>query len=36
MVVAATGEGTFKRQNELGKVVNLLTPMFNDSHPRVR
>ncbi|KAN0081729.1 Armadillo-type fold [Tylopilus felleus] len=37
MAIAAIGEGTSKvMQLELGKVVDLVTPMFKDSHPRVR
>ncbi|KIM73570.1 hypothetical protein PILCRDRAFT_829051 [Piloderma croceum F 1598] len=37
MAIAAIGEGTSKvMQNELGKIVELVTPMFSDSHPRVR
>ncbi|KAI0314845.1 armadillo-type protein [Amylostereum chailletii] len=37
MAVAAVGEGTSKVMlNELGKVVELITPLFSDSHPRVR
>jgi hypothetical protein len=37
MAIAAIGEGTSKvMQNELGKVVDLVTPMFRDTHPRVR
>ncbi|KAG5641749.1 hypothetical protein DXG03_004294 [Asterophora parasitica] len=37
MAIAAIGEGTGKvMQNELGKIVDLVTPMFADSHPRVR
>ncbi|KAF5376326.1 hypothetical protein D9615_008446 [Tricholomella constricta] len=37
MAIAAIGEGTGKvMQNELGKIVDLVTPMFSDSHPRVR
>ncbi|OBZ65152.1 Importin subunit beta-3 [Grifola frondosa] len=37
MAIAAIAEGTSKvMQHELGKVVNLVTPMFNDPHPRVR
>ncbi|EIW80155.1 ARM repeat-containing protein [Coniophora puteana RWD-64-598 SS2] len=37
MAIAAIAEGTSKvMQNELGKVVELVTPMFKDAHPRVR
>ncbi|KAJ7906329.1 armadillo-type protein [Mycena leptocephala] len=37
MAVAAIAEGTAKvMENELGKVVELVTPMFRDLHPRVR
>ncbi|KAJ7108609.1 armadillo-type protein [Mycena epipterygia] len=37
MAVAAIAEGTAKvMENELGKVVELVTPMFSDLHPRVR
>ncbi|KDR69484.1 hypothetical protein GALMADRAFT_128597 [Galerina marginata CBS 339.88] len=37
MAIAAIGEGTGKvMQKELEKIVELVTPMFNDSHPRVR
>ncbi|KNZ79775.1 Importin subunit beta-3 [Termitomyces sp. J132] len=37
MAIAAIGEGTGKVMLEqLGKVVDLVTPMFGDSHPRVR
>ncbi|KAJ7512803.1 armadillo-type protein [Mycena galericulata] len=37
MAVAAIAEGTAKvMENELGKVVELVTPMFHDLHPRVR
>ncbi|KAI0046306.1 ARM repeat-containing protein [Auriscalpium vulgare] len=37
MAIAAVGEGTSKvMQNELGKVVELITPSFSDSYPRVR
>ncbi|KAG6909546.1 hypothetical protein DXG01_016939 [Tephrocybe rancida] len=37
MAIAAIGEGTGKVMLEqLGKVVDLVTPMFRDSHPRVR
>ncbi|TFK20034.1 ARM repeat-containing protein [Coprinopsis marcescibilis] len=37
MAIAAIGEGTGKvMQNELGKIVELVVPMFQDSHPRVR
>ncbi|KAJ3506180.1 hypothetical protein NLJ89_g7010 [Agrocybe chaxingu] len=37
MAIAAIGEGTGKvMQKELEKIVDLVTPMFNDSHPRVR
>jgi hypothetical protein len=37
MAIAAIGEGTSKvMQLELGKVVDLVTPMFKDTHPRVR
>ncbi|PPQ86212.1 hypothetical protein CVT25_006892 [Psilocybe cyanescens] len=37
MAIAAIGEGTGKvMQKELEKIVELVTPMFGDSHPRVR
>ncbi|KAF7316133.1 hypothetical protein MIND_00131400 [Mycena indigotica] len=37
MAVAAIAEGTAKvMENELGKVIELVTPMFRDLHPRVR
>ncbi|KZT64897.1 ARM repeat-containing protein [Daedalea quercina L-15889] len=37
MAIAAIAEGTSKvMQEELGKVVDLVTPMFADPHPRVR
>ncbi|KAF9809312.1 hypothetical protein IEO21_07461 [Rhodonia placenta] len=37
MAIAAIAEGTNKvMQHELGKVVDLITPMFADPHPRVR
>lgn len=37
MAIAAIAEGTSKiMQIELGKVVDLVTPMFKDGHPRVR
>ncbi|TFK34400.1 ARM repeat-containing protein [Crucibulum laeve] len=37
MAIAAIAEGTGKvMQNELGKIVDMVTPMFTDSHPRVR
>ncbi|KAF7319099.1 hypothetical protein HMN09_00246200 [Mycena chlorophos] len=37
MAVAAIAEGTAKvMENELGKIVELVTPMFHDVHPRVR
>ncbi|KAF6749808.1 armadillo-type protein [Ephemerocybe angulata] len=37
MAIAAIGEGTGKvMQNELSKIVDLVTPMFKDAHPRVR
>ncbi|KAI0821251.1 ARM repeat-containing protein [Irpex lacteus] len=37
MAIAAIAEGTNKvMQKELGKVVELVTPMFGDPHPRVR
>ncbi|KAF9236016.1 armadillo-type protein [Melanogaster broomeanus] len=37
MAIAAIAEGTSKiMQLELGKVVELVTPMFKDTHPRVR
>lgn len=37
MAIAAIAEGTSKvMQMELGKVVDLVTPMFKDAHPRVR
>ncbi|TFK68992.1 ARM repeat-containing protein [Pluteus cervinus] len=37
MAIAAIGEGTGKvMQNELEQVVNLVVPMFKDTHPRVR
>lgn len=37
MAIAAVGEGTSKvMQNELGKVVELIIPLFNDAYPRVR
>ncbi|TEB37702.1 ARM repeat-containing protein [Coprinellus micaceus] len=37
MAIAAIAEGTGRvMQNELGKIVDLVTPMFKDSHPRVR
>ncbi|KAA1478264.1 ARM repeat-containing protein [Dentipellis sp. KUC8613] len=37
MAIAAVAEGTSKiLQNELGKVVQLILPLFNDPYPRVR
>ncbi|KAF7978256.1 hypothetical protein HWV62_1080 [Athelia sp. TMB] len=37
MAIAAIGEGTSKVMvHELGKVVELVVPMFSDAHPRVR
>jgi len=37
MAIAAIAEGTSKvMQHELGKVVDLVVPMFADPHPRVR
>ncbi|EIM79749.1 ARM repeat-containing protein, partial [Stereum hirsutum FP-91666 SS1] len=37
MAIAAVGEGTSKvMQNELGKVVDLILPLFSDPYPRVR
>ncbi|KIK93959.1 hypothetical protein PAXRUDRAFT_33792 [Paxillus rubicundulus Ve08.2h10] len=37
MAIAAIAEGTSKVMHlELGKVVGLVTPMFKDTHPRVR
>ncbi|KAI0364989.1 ARM repeat-containing protein [Pilatotrama ljubarskyi] len=37
MAIAAIAEGTSKvMQQELGKIVDLVTPMFKDPHPRVR
>ncbi|KZT18501.1 ARM repeat-containing protein [Neolentinus lepideus HHB14362 ss-1] len=37
MAIAAVAEGTHKvMANELGKVVELVVPMFKDSNPRVR
>ncbi|KAF7325964.1 hypothetical protein MKEN_00447300 [Mycena kentingensis (nom. inval.)] len=37
MAVASIAEGTAKvMENELGKIVELVTPMFRDLHPRVR
>ncbi|KAJ3859024.1 armadillo-type protein [Lentinula novae-zelandiae] len=37
MAIAAIAEGTGKvMANELGRVVELVVPMFKDSHPRVR
>ncbi|KAG2014934.1 RAN binding protein-like protein [Coprinopsis cinerea AmutBmut pab1-1] len=37
MAIAAISEGTGKvMQNELGKIVEMVVPMFRDSHPRVR
>ncbi|KAH7920554.1 ARM repeat-containing protein [Leucogyrophana mollusca] len=37
MAIAAIAEGTSKVMRvELGKVVDLVTPMFKDAHPRVR
>ncbi|KXN84686.1 Importin subunit beta-3 [Leucoagaricus sp. SymC.cos] len=37
LAVAAIAEGTRKVMlNELGKIVDLITPMFRDNHPRVR
>ncbi|KAF8952312.1 armadillo-type protein [Flammula alnicola] len=37
MAIAAIGEGTGKvMQKELQTIVDMVTPMFNDSHPRVR
>ena len=37
MAIAAIGEGTGKvMQKELEKIIELVTPMFSDSHPRVR
>ncbi|KAF4620286.1 hypothetical protein D9613_001263 [Agrocybe pediades] len=37
MAIAAIGEGTGKvMQKELEKIIELVTPMFSDAHPRVR
>ncbi|KAF9445877.1 ARM repeat-containing protein [Macrolepiota fuliginosa MF-IS2] len=37
IAIASIAEGTGKVMlNELGKIVDLVTPMFRDSHPRVR
>ncbi|XP_006460617.1 hypothetical protein AGABI2DRAFT_220702 [Agaricus bisporus var. bisporus H97] len=37
IAVASIAEGTGKvMMNELGKIVDLVTPMFRDTHPRVR
>ncbi|CCM06072.1 uncharacterized protein FIBRA_08319 [Fibroporia radiculosa] len=37
MAIAAIAEGTNKvMQHELGKIIDLVTPMFSDPHPRVR
>ncbi|TBU51233.1 ARM repeat-containing protein [Dichomitus squalens] len=37
MAIASIAEGTSKvMQNELGKVIDLVVPMFGDAHPRVR
>ncbi|KAH7883434.1 ARM repeat-containing protein [Phlebopus sp. FC_14] len=37
MAIAAVAEGTSKvMEDELGKVVELVVPMFKDAHPRVR
>ncbi|KAI8978352.1 ARM repeat-containing protein [Trametes punicea] len=37
MAIAAIAEGTSKvMQQELGKIIDLVTPMFKDPHPRVR
>ncbi|KAF9472591.1 ARM repeat-containing protein [Pholiota conissans] len=37
MAIAAIGEGTGKvMQKELQTIVDMVTPMFNDTHPRVR
>lgn len=37
LAIAAIAEGTGKvMQKELGKVVDLVTPLFKDTHPRVR
>ncbi|KAK7458738.1 importin subunit beta-3 [Stygiomarasmius scandens] len=37
MAIAAIGEGTGKVMiSELGKIVELVVPMFRDTHPRVR
>jgi len=37
MAIAAIAEGTGKVMvNELGKVVELVLPLFRDAHPRVR
>lgn len=37
MAIASVAEGTSKvMQNELGKVVDLITPLFHDPYPRVR
>ncbi|EGO00640.1 hypothetical protein SERLA73DRAFT_166917 [Serpula lacrymans var. lacrymans S7.3] len=37
MAIAAIAEGTSKlMQAELGKVIDLITPLFKDGHPRVR
>ena len=37
MAIAAIGEGTGRvMQNELGKIVEMVTPMFQDANPRVR
>ncbi|KAI9441935.1 ARM repeat-containing protein [Lactarius indigo] len=37
MAIASVAEGTSKvMQNELGKVVDLITPLFLDPYPRVR
>ncbi|TRM64570.1 armadillo-type protein [Schizophyllum amplum] len=37
MAIAAIAEGTGEiMQNELARIVGLVTPLFSDSHPRVR
>ncbi|KAJ3514366.1 hypothetical protein NMY22_g14756 [Coprinellus aureogranulatus] len=37
MAIASIAEGTGRvMQNELGKIVDLVIPMFKDAHPRVR
>ncbi|KAI0761084.1 ARM repeat-containing protein [Trametes elegans] len=37
MAIASIAEGTSKvMQQELGKIIELVTPMFKDPHPRVR